>query len=1386
MLKHIIPLFLLIFSVNQAFAQMPQKLKGAGITPTDRSMMVCPMGATPDAGTSTQSIDQAIFPTNQSNNIQFLCLGDSMQVTHMGGDLSGDPIGITTPGFSYIFYRCPPSAAFSGPDLNTILLDPCHYLPAPAPDLVTIQPPTTPITPDGNATFFNDGGLQNLPENMGEPTSIWFAPFTVDQFEQIGGSWAVNYENGGPCMDVNTDDAFNVVYLNEITISNLDNNAGGNGCQGQMTLSGGLSEFLIINGNGGGAADDYTVTISQVGNPSVTGFVPGGWEHGETNNFRVPEPGTYLIEIEDGVSCGASTTVVMGSCETIDFTIGDSLAEVGENICMPITVANFTDIFNFEFFLEWDNTVLNYTGTTPGDLDLTVFNVSNNQPNGPGSAFFSWIEPTFGSSLVTLNDGDVIFNVCFDVIGTPGQSSPITFGDFDFEVGTANALVGSPTFDDGSITIIVPSNMTLDFSTCSSLSGAMADVGSITITVIGGTPNYTYSYTETTTGATGGGMFMAGANMVEITNLPPGTYSITVTDDTGANETSIVTIADANPLVVAIDASATSDPTCDGVMDGMISINVAGGIAPVNIAWSTGPMNVNSINGLGTGNYSVSATDANGCVKVAATGLITPDPITIDTLIQHVSCSSPTLDDGAITITPMGGPSSTTSYSFIWDNSLGTNATVNNLMPGTYCVTVTANVPPPDVSCDNIFCIEILSPNPPVIDNFLETPISCPGANDGAITVNVTQGNGNITSIDWTDSSGGTYNGATITGLVADTYTVTVTADDGCTATDSYVLAEPMGIEVMLDSVPPTCSYTNNGRATATVSGGSGTYTYNWSNGGTSSLIFDLACGQFYTVTVSDGGACPEVVDSIFLPCPPDILITFDPNSIVPVSCNGLDQPLCDGSVTVTASAGTTMSGDYNFQWDNSPDAQMGGSVHTATQLCQGWNYVTVSDADCFFVDSVFIPAPPELMLNPDSTDIVPVSCNGGMDGSIFVAAQGGTPEYTYNWDNGDSGQTISGLTAGSYVVSVTDLNTCLHVINVEVDEPDILMAFVNPDNTTDASCNGSEDGQIEIAWTGGNIGDPTTYSWSPAVSTSSIATDLAPGLYTVTVTDRKGCTDEVSHVIANPPPINFTLNPVDEPPCFGETTVITIASASGGSGLPYQFSVGGAKREIDQAIRVLAGEVTVTVFDSDNCSEDTTITVTQPPEILVNLGQDLEEIDLGASTVIDANISPPGLQLESLIWTPDNNLECIDFIGNDTTLCTEVEVSPLNTTTYTLTATDLNGCEGSSSITIEVDKNRNIFIPNVFSPNADGFNDEFRVYGGVGVDQVNFMRVFDRWGELVYEADNFQPIEGSDQFWDGRFNGKQMNPGVYVYMIEVSFIDNTTLLYRGDVTILY
>ncbi len=175
----------------------------------------------------------------------------------------------------------------------------------------------------------------------------------------------------------------------------------------------------------------------------------------------------------------------------------------------------------------------------------------------------------------------------------------------------------------------------------------------------------------------------------------------------------------------------------------------------------------------------------------------------------------------------------------------------------------------------------------------------------------------------------------------------------------------------------------------------------------------------------------------------------------------------------------------------------------------------------------------------------------------------------------------------------------------------------------------------------------------------------------------------------------------------------------------------------------------------------------------------DIVVVELGDSTTRLNPLVTSSLPIATFTWTPTDYLL-------DSTTQRPLLYLPLEDTEYTLTITDVNGCTASGSVLVEIDKNRNVYIPNAFSPNGDGPNDEFRVFACRGVSDITFVRIFDRWGNFLFEQQSITPdCIGGARLWDGRVKGKPVNEGVYVYMVQVQFLDGVTLLYRGDVTIL-
>lgn len=1382
-------LFFAFVSTVSLYGQTPELFSKSNAQ--NRSLLACPTGANPSAGSTTQQL----FANAQSSDIRFLCWGDSVNIIHDGtSDFSGDPIPSTLPGIAYIFYQdnCPPTVR--GPELADVESDPCLLLtPPPPPGLnanfwVYRDGNGAPGSdPSGNTFFWNfsPNPMLSLQQffNGGAPVEITYAPITLDNF--FGGFEIDASMTEGPCIDANVDDAFTFVYLNEITATTPQFATGGQGCVGYFTVRGGLPEF------DGSFYDSISITLST--DPNVQARFDTPISHDSVVVFTVPQAGIYNVFIEDGVSCGASFTVDMSSCIPVEFSLPDACVRPGEEICLPVTVNNFNNVASFDFFIRYDDTVLddlrvNGAAIGPSDLQTNVIPA--------GFTVISWGFDLGNPNNMTtsFSDGTVLFEICFAAIGALGTNSDVFFSDdaanggIELEVkGGSDPATGN---NDNIFLAFMGNDGNVNISNCAlvvtltSCSGRQTGAnpnqgtGSFTIEVNSGSAPYTYNWSQDgNPGNMGNGTITAPNGNIEVSNLAPGTYSVTVVDATGSQQLGSIVVADADPLFAQID---TRNPTCAGDADGVLWIrNVAGGVPPYTTSWSNGQMNVDTIRNLSQGNYDVTITDANGCSVVPSEGIGKSAVMVSLQNITDVNCSGPG-DDGSITVLGSGGNPGT--YTYLWDNS-ETTATINNLTTGTYCVTVTDML-----GCTSgEECFQISNTDQPIIVSIDSVSVTCFTAADGSLTINAIPSpatNSPIVSYEWTlpDNTISTNNTNMLTGLTGGQYTVRITAMDGCTNVTTINLFAPEPLEITGATLTsPNCPGDADGTISLMVSGGQTPYSVTWSTGVMNSFttLGGLVGDSTYSVTIVSANGCDSITLDTLLPNPPRIDIVFDPSMTTRVSC--ANSTICDGSAVALASGGTAGTNSYNFAW-SSGEMATGVTTSTASQLCEGFNQVTVSDGNCFSIDSIEILAPPPVLIDPARLEINGPSCFDGDDGSITVAATGGTPGYMYEWDTGDTDPMIDNLMSGDYVLTITDVNGCEFITTITVQEPELLIAVIDTNLTNDVLCSGEASGQITVFQTGGT--GPFSYRWENNISTTSSAGSLPPGTYTVTIIDANGCEDELSYTINEPPPIVATLNEPVPPECFGFQTSISVDTVFGGNGPPYTFSVnGGPPRRVQGAIPVGAGTFTVTIFDVEDCFVERIVSIDQPAPVVVSLGADKSPLELGDSVIITAQTAPPLSQIDSLLWSPTDSafFKCLNAD------CSRIEVKPLETTVFTVTAVDENGCIGTDEILVDVDKNRNVYIPNIFTPNGDGFNDVFKPFVGVGVTSINYVRIFDRWGELVFESTPGNMFSNDDTTggWDGSFRGENMNPGVYVYLAEISFIDGITLLYRGDVTII-
>ncbi len=1307
-------------------------------------------GTCNNAGTTSQSLSNG----SQSNDPMILCFGDALIIDHNGDfDLSGDPKPATTPGIGYAFYGCAPNVG--GMDLASVLTDPCILNTPPSPKGIWI---TTGPNPNGDVTFVNDGGLQSF-FNGGAPVQIWFAPITVDDFATNGYEEVSPGSGAGPCVDVNINDAFSVVYLNELTYSNLQiTGAGVSPAGGSFLLSGGLPEFDGSN---------YSVSIYRKNNPGQTATITsGGVSHNGTVTFDVPASGVYIVEITDATGCGRTFEIkVPGIVLTIDCK---DVVE-GGIVCLDIYVENFQDIEAFQFFFHYDASLLKFVSIS--NVPLLNFDPVFSGPQGDSIFFMGY----FGFPGESIPDGGLFGTICFEAIGPVGETSTITLAPGSvgqqLECYNGDGINLGVNFNPGCAKIVPGGPITLTLVPDSVSCAGNAD-GSLKMTVLGGLEPFTYSWKHATNPAyQGSGNLLFNPSTITFPNLIAGVYSVTVTDSNNpaAQEIKSVLVPAPSPLAASLDAT---HPTCYGDNDGSIAADVTGGTSPFSFIWSNGPQGpgVDQVNNLVSAGYQVTITDFNGCTTTAMTTLKT-DSITITTLAITTETCTNGGNDGSISILGSGGtllPGS--DYTYDWGPD-GSGATISNLNAGFYTVTVSD-----DNNCTKSLTVEVTSPASPVIDALVVTNAGCATKMNGEIAALVTAAPGAPNLMySWTGPNATTFTGATITGLGTGNYFVTVIDDNGCSDVGvTYVDAPfPLTISDTLFNLPD-CPTSVNGSIGIQVIGGTIPYSFTWSNIGLpspNSVNSPIPAGN-YTVTVTDAEGCGPIILDLTLATPPSIVANF--SMIDSVSCQ---QGICDGGAMASAMYSNSTGGSFNFSW-SSTELTLGATSSTAIQLCSGLQHVTISDGLCAIDTFVLIPSPDPILVNTTPTDI---SCFGLTDGAISASVNGGTPGYTYIWLPGDTSMvsSITGLSTGFYTVTVVDQKGCVgESILIEIDEPAVFSVAVDLTKTKDERCDGIADGVIAITPSGGNPGT-INYAWSGNVSTSSTATGLAAGTYSLTATDPRGCTDTISYSIQSPPPIFGVIPELVEPPCFGDPTFLTVSSASGGNGPVYTYAVdNGSPNQLNAQIPVFADQaIQVVVFDNQGCTWDTLISVDQPPPLTLDLGGDLD-LELGDSVTIGPINNLGSFTIISYLWSPTAGLDC--------DICSKTSAKPGKTTTYTLRIEDINGCSADDDIIINVRTIRRVYVPNAFSPNFDGFNDLFTVYTGQGVQQIDAIRIYDRWGNQLYELLNQPPSsDGTVLGWDGSYHGRPMDPGVYIYVIETTFIDGQQLIYRGEVNLI-
>lgn len=490
-----------------------------------------------------------------------------------------------------------------------------------------------------------------------------------------------------------------------------------------------------------------------------------------------------------------------------------------------------------------------------------------------------------------------------------------------------------------------------------------------------------------------------------------------------------------------------------------------------------------------------------------------------------------------------------------------------------------------------------------------------------------------------------------------------------------------------------------------------------------------------------------------------------------------------------------TGTGPWNFVYKlngiSTPgvSAQPVFNIATTPQVNQNFSLVSVFDQFC--AGSVSGSALVEVQQSPTGFLVGPASVCPGFPAKLLLQLIGGT---TYDvsisgsngWDTTILGATnglqffVQPTGAGPVSYQITSLTSpqtpCFFVQTppIFIEIKDISESLtLSQFGAFNISCPGANDGTVEVSASGGQ--PPYTFIWNTG-STSKKITDLAQGWYQVTVTDAGGCIDSVYALLFEPPPVVFDWRS-ETAACFGgQEGTLTVESVIGGIA-PYKISVNGGLALTTNSFPVVfsnmsAGVYDVEIIDGNGCKTNGQASVDAANELIVELGPDIY-LPLGDSVLLEGLVNYP---VDTAWFSPIKFLETPDSIASWS--------RPLNTMRYQLTVKDANGCTATDFILVEVDATRHVFVPNAFFPEREGPNGTVAVFGGHDVAEITSFQIFDRWGDLVHEALEFEPNDLT-KGWNGKsVGGKKASPGVYVYWLKVLFADGSTALYKGDITL--
>ena len=902
----------------------------------------------------------------------------------------------------------------------------------------------------------------------------------------------------------------------------------------------------------------FTIASCGLANGSATALASGGtpnytysWNTTPAQNTATANniiAGNYTVTATDASGCSATATATVTGTSNpiINIATTDVLCYGGNSGTATSTISAGTA----PFIVTWSNAA---TGLTVSNL--IAGNYTATVTDGAGcsaSANFTITQPiaislatsstsatcgsSNGSAIVTIGGGAGPFV-------TQWNTSPVSNGLSinNISVGSYIVTVTDNNGCTSNATVAVSNNSgpTLNLTVSTNVSCNGGTNGTATVLASSGATPYTYSWST-------------GQTTAAVNNLPAGNHTATVTDNNGCSSSVPVFIT--APTAIQIQTSITI-ASC-GLANGSATALASGGTPNYTYSWNTTPVqNTATANNIIAGNYTVTATDANGCSATAAVIVTGTSNPTISIAKTNVSCFGG--NNGTATATIGAG---TAPFTVTWSNA-ATGLTVNNLIAGNYTATVT----------DAVGCLasdsNIISEPNEITTQINITDAACGTATGGANLI--INGGTSPYAVSW--NSLPIQNGLNLTNVLAGLYTAQITDGNGCTLNVDAQISNLSGPQIALvSSNNISCFGGNDGNIQVNISGGQSPLALTWNSGQNSSTISSLIAGN-YTATLTDAIGCSANL-SVSLNEPAALT-----NSIIttPTTCGNNN-----GTATTQITGGVA---PYIYNWNNT-----GNGSSTISNLAPGNQQVIIEDANgCLLNENFTITAlvPPNVNISIDNN----ISCPGGNNGSLSATVNQGEAPFIYNWSNGNSNTIISNLSQGNYSVTITDNNGCTVNDALQLDAPSPWSNIIIPQASTCGNNNGSALLLINGATS------PYSVVWNDG-QTLPNAIDLLPGIYTVSISDANGCTKTEQTTIFDIGGLAVVLNQTQQISCFGFTDAEISATGNGGVP-PYTFSWSNGGNT-NLAIGVAAGNISCNVTDANGCVASSSLNISQPAAI--------------------------------------------------------------------------------------------------------------------------------------------------------------------------------------------